>query len=308
MTGRGRRAAAVAAWAALGLGSSAAAASDPGQVARGEYVFNAAGCLGCHTNEDGGGPPLAGGRPLETPFGTFYTPNITPDPEHGIGRWTEADFVRALSEGVAPDGSSYYPAFPYPSYTRMRPEDARALWAYLSTREPAAVPNRPHDLAWFVRLRLVNRVWKRLYFEPGPYRDDPGRSPEWNRGAYLAQALGHCGECHTPRDALGAVEGDMAYAGTREGAEGDAVPNITPDRETGIGRWSQGDLEYFLETGATPSGDYTGGAMAEVVDNTTSRLTAEDRRALATYLRSLPPVQNQVTEPRESKKSRGEFD
>jgi mono/diheme cytochrome c family protein len=271
-------------------------------------VFRAAGCLACHTEEDGGAP-LAGGRALVTPLGTFYSPNITPDPTHGIGRWTERDFARALGEGLAPDGSPYYPAFPYTAYTRMRGEDVQALWAYLRTVPPVARPNRTHALPWYLGWRVVNWPWRWLYFRPGTFQDDPARDPVWNQGAYLAEALGHCGECHTPRDALGGLDEDLRYAGAAAGPEGEAVPNITPDRDTGIGRWRVDDLAYFLSTGATPSGDYAGGLMAEVVEHGTSHLGEADRTALATYVLSLPPVANPVGGgARKEKKARGEFE
>jgi mono/diheme cytochrome c family protein len=281
--------------------------TDP--VRQGEYILHAAGCGVCHTDTDNDGPFLAGGRRLETPFGVFYAPNITPDPEHGIGRWTEKDFIAALSEGLAPDGSHYYPVFPYTSYTRMDTGDIHALWAYLGTVRPEARPDRPHALPWYLGWRGVVWAWKWWGFEPGPLPSRPDQSEAWNRGAYLVEALGHCGECHTPRDWLGAPLAAMYLAGTRQGPEGDAVPNITPDRRTGIGRWSRDDLIYFLDTGGTPDGDYAGGLMAEVIDESTSQLTAEDREALATYLLSLPPIENSVSKPKEkARRLRGEFE
>jgi mono/diheme cytochrome c family protein len=298
--------AAGAAWVCATAGVSAAQ-TDP--IRQGEYVLRAAGCVACHTDTENDGPFLAGGRRLETPFGVFHSPNITPDPEHGIGRWTETDFIAALSEGLAPDGSHFYPVFPYTSYTRMGAGDMRALWAYLGTVKAEARPDRPHDLPWYLRWRGLVRGWKWWGFEPGPLPDRADRSASWNRGAYLAEALGHCGECHTPRDWLGAPVAAMHLAGTRDGPEGEAVPNITPDRRTGIGRWSRDDLLYFLETGGTSDGDYTGGLMAEVVDESTRHLTAADREALATYLLSLPPIDNAVSKPeKKTKQPRGEFD
>jgi mono/diheme cytochrome c family protein len=297
----------VATWLALAAG--AASGGEREILARGEYVFRASGCLACHTDEDGGGLPLAGGRALVTPLGTFYSPNITPDPEHGIGRWSEADFARALTAGVAPDGSPYYPSFPYTSYTRMRPQDVAALWAYLRTVAPAPTPDRPHDLPRYLGVRAVNWVWRALYFSPGALPDDPSRSPEWNRGAYLAEAMAHCGECHTPRDALGGLDPARRYAGTAQGPEGAAVPNITPDRQTGIGRWRANDLADYLASGATPSGDYAGGLMAEVIEHGTRHLTDADRAALATYVLSQPAIENSVgRKDRKEQKSRGEFE
>ena len=287
-----------------------AAPADGGDaVARGEYVFRAGGCYSCHTDVDGGGAPLAGGRGLATPLGTFYTPNITPHPEHGIGLWTEQDFVRAMSEGLGPDGSPYYPSFPYTTYTRMRPADLRDLWAYLRSVAPAATPNRSHDLPWVLSNRAVTWGWRWRYFTPGAWTENPARDAAWNRGAYLAEAMAHCGECHTPRDRLGGLDEQRKYAGTAEGPEGGAVPNITPDRETGIGRWRADDVAYLLASGATPSGDYTGGLMAEVVEHGTRHLTEEDRLAIGRYVLSLPAVHNPVSrKDRKAGKPRGEFE
>ncbi len=288
---------ALAAIVALLTGSGSdvlSAATSEDIVRRGAYLSRAAGCASCHTDRDPDGPLLAGGRALKTPFGTFYAPNITPDPKHGIGRWSDEDFVRALARGVSPRGSHYYPAFPYTAYTRIRREDLLALKAYLLTVPAIARPNREHELRWYVRWRTLLGIWKWFFFTPGEFRPEADRSDEWNRGAYLATALGHCEECHTPRDAFGALDKDQRYAGTRDGPEGERVPNITPDRTTGIGRWREDDIAYFLETGATPEGDYAGSLMAEVVDDSTSQLSAPDRKAIALYLRSLPAIEHAV--------------
>lgn len=264
-------------------------AGPDGAAARGQYVFQAAGCLGCHTNEKGGGAPLAGGRALATPFGTFYTPNITPDPTHGIGRWSEEAFLRAFRHGEGPDGTSLFPAFPYPSYTRMTDGDLRDLRAYLMAQPAVAAPNRPHDLSAPFGWRFLLPVWQALYLTPGPLADDSSRPPDWNRGRYLSEALGHCQECHTPRGWMGGMDTARAYAGNPAGPEGGKVPNITPSKK-GIGGWSESDIVLFLEMGMMPDGDFAGGAMAEVIRNSTARLTAEDRRAIAVYLMSLPPL------------------
>ncbi len=249
---------------------------------------------------DNDGPPLAGGRALHTPFGVFFSPNITPDPEHGIGGWSDDDFVRALQQGIAPDGSHYYPSFPYTSYTRMRREDMLALKEYLFSREPVARPNRAHELPWYLSFRPLMGFWKLLYFDAGEFEWDRDRPESWNRGAYLVLALGHCAECHSPRNAVGAIDSGMRFAGTRSGPGGEAVPNITPDVQTGIGGWPQGDVAYFLQTGATPDGDYTGGEMAEVIDEGLSRLDRSDLEAMAEYLRSIPPVAHLVDGPEKS--------
>lgn len=259
---------------------------------RGAYLFAAAGCAGCHTDVKNQGALLAGGRPLDTPFGVFYSPNITPDPETGIGDWSDEDFIRALREGVSPDGDHLYPAFPYTSYSRMTEEDMRALKAYIFSLPPVRQENRPHDLGFPYGWRFLLGAWKMLNFEPGVHTADPGRSDSWNRGAYLVEALGHCGECHTPRDALGGLDGERWLAGTVDGPDGDKVPNITPDEETGIGSWSASQITGVLRTGLLPDGDVVGAGMGEVVENSTSRLTNEDRAAIAEYLQSQQPVAN----------------
>jgi mono/diheme cytochrome c family protein len=286
----GLSAAPLLALAALLAAAPPAPAAD-GPALRGAYLLRAAGCVACHTSGDG--DFLAGGVAFETPFGTFYSPNITPGPVHGIGGWTAADFRAALREGIAPDGAHYYPVFPYTAYAGMGERDVADLWAYLRTVTPSPAVSPPHHRPWYVP-RWVLWGWKALYFEPEPFRTDSKRSARWNRGAYLATVLGHCGECHTPRNALGAPDPDRYLAGTREGPGGKSVPNITPDRETGIGAWDGDDLTWYFEMGATPGGDYAGGAMAEVIDESLGHLTAADRRALAEYLLSVPPIRNRV--------------
>jgi mono/diheme cytochrome c family protein len=268
---------------------------------RGKSLFSAAGCAACHTDVKNKGAPLAGGRKLKTPFGTFYSPNITPDPLYGIGRWSDKDFIRALREGVAPDGRHYFPVFPYPSYTGITDRDLMDIKAYLFTFPAKATPNKPHKAAPPYGWRFLVPVWKALYFSPGPFRPDPARPEIWNRGAYLVTALAHCGECHTPRGLFGAIRTDLSLAGNTEGPEGGIVPNITPDRETGIGRWTDGDIKDLLKLGMLPDGDFVGGAMGEVVDGTTSRLSDGDLKAVIHYLRSLPPVKRRI----EAKKKPG---
>jgi mono/diheme cytochrome c family protein len=268
------------------------AAAQTGDARRGEYLFQAGGCGGCHTDVKNNGKPLAGGRALPTPFGTFYGPNITPDPTHGIGKWTEADFIRALRKGVRPDGSHYFAVFPYPSFTGISDSDLKDMFAYLRTVPTAATPNRPHDVPFPFNLRFAQTFWKMLFFAEGPFRTDAGRPSDWNRGAYLVNALGHCGECHTPRNFLGGSRRDMAFAGTSDGPEGERVPNITTDKETGIGNWSAGDLADLLKMGMTPEGDFVGGSMGEVVKEGTSKLSDDDVKAIIAYLKSLSPIKN----------------
>ena len=264
-------------------------------VQRGKYVFNAAGCAACHTDEPNKGPPLAGGRKLKTPFGVFYSPNITPHPETGIGNWSDEDFVRALGQGVSPGGHNYFPVFPYPSYAAMTDRDMRDLKAYLFSLPAVERANTPHDVSPPFGWRFLMTFWKLLFFDTASFEADPTKDEAWNRGAYLASALGHCGECHSPRNALGALERDMAFAGNRVGPEGGSVPNITPDKETGIGDWSEDDLDTLFSMGMLPDGDFVGSGMADVVFNGTSKLTPADRKALIHYLRTLPALHNDVS-------------
>ena len=209
-----------------------ACAWGQGDAKRGEYVAKAGGCLGCHTETRTGAAPFAGGRALRTPFGTVYGPNITPHPAAGIGAWSEADFVRAMREGRRPDGAHYYPAFPYTSFTRISDGDLRDLWSYLRSLKPAEQPSKPHELGFFYRWRFLLVFWKWFFFTPGPFVADAGKSATVNRGAYLVQALGHCGECHTPRNFLGGLKKDRALAGGKLD-EGKATPvnspNLTPN-------------------------------------------------------------------------------
>lgn len=258
-----------------------------------EYLFRAAGCAHCHTDSENKGAPLAGGRALTTPFGIFYTSNITPDPDTGIGRWTEADFLRALREGISPEGRHYYPAFPYTSYAHLSDSDLHAIWTYLISRQPVRQANKPHELPWYLRWRATIRIWKMVYFKPGPLPLQSDKSPVWSRGAYLVKAVAHCGECHTPRNLLGGFKSAQELAGNPHGVDDTEIPNITPDRTTGIGKWSESDIADYLETGMTPDGDFAGDVMAEVIDNSTSHLVKEDRRAIAAYLKSLPAVETE---------------
>jgi mono/diheme cytochrome c family protein len=295
----GRPVVAIAARAVLLFGFAAvalpASAQAPAPVQRGEYIFHAAGCFGCHTDTKNSGAPLAGGRELKTPFGSFFGPNITPHPEFGIGRWTEAQFRRALREGLRPDGAHYFPAFPYTSFTGMTDADIADLWAYLQTVPAAAQPNRPHELGFPFNIRLAMIGWKALFFTEGAFKPDPAKSAEINRGAYLVNALGHCGECHTPRNLAGGLDRGKWLAGGV--LEGGVVPNITPHPETGIGKWSPGDITDLLKMGMTPDGDFVGGEMAEVTKET-AKLTDEDVKAIIAYLRSLPPINNAVRKPK----------
>jgi mono/diheme cytochrome c family protein len=254
---------------------------------RGEYVASAAGCLGCHTEAKDNAVAYAGGRALKTPFGTFYGPNITPHPVAGIGKWSEADFARAIREGLRPDGAHYFPAFPYPSFARITDADLKDLWAYLRTLPPSARPNQAHDVGFPFNLRFLVRFWKWLYFTPGRFAPDPKRSAAVNRGDYLVNVLGHCGECHTPRNFLGGPKRARHLAGTPKGANEGGTSNLTP---ANLKKWNDADLAGFLQSGMSPDGDVTGERMGEVVRNTTSRLSAQDLASMIAYLRALPAI------------------
>jgi mono/diheme cytochrome c family protein len=272
----------------VAVAASARAAADEA-VKRGAYLFAAADCAGCHTDVKNNGQPLAGGRPLATPFGTFYGPNITPDPQYGIGAWTEAQFHRALREGMAPGRTHLFPVFPFPSFTGLTDADIADLYAYLKSQQPVAQANKPHEVTPPFGFRFGLVFWRLLFFDEGPWQPDPSRDAVWNRGSYLATAVGHCGECHTPRNFMGAMKTSRAFSGNPKGPDGQRAPNITPDPEKGIGKWSFEDIETVLKTGQLPYFDYVGSGMAEVVKGT-SQLTDEDRHAIAVYLKSLKAV------------------
>jgi mono/diheme cytochrome c family protein len=264
----------------------AAPAFAQGDAKRGQYLVKAGGCVGCHTEEKQGAPVFAGGRALKTPFGTFYGPNITPDQNAGIGRWSEADFIKAMRDGRRPDGANYFPAFPYPSFTKIVDSDLKDMWAYLRSLPPSARASQPHDLKFPFGWRFLIWVWKWLFFTPGPFVPDASRSAVLNRGAYLVDALGHCGECHTPRNFLGGPKKSRYLAGGKL-PDGGSVPNLTPTR---LKKVSDKELKDFLQTGQTPDGDVVAEAMGEVIRNTTGQLTPPDLDALLAYLRSLPPL------------------
>src|SRR5712664_663880 len=264
-------------------------------LANGLTTFNAGGCSSCHAVP---GQPdrtrLGGGLAVPSPFGTFYVPNISPDPADGIGRWTEADFVTAVVKVTSPAGAHYFPAFPYTSYQRAKLEDVRDLFAYLKTLAPVSGKARDHAVPFPFNIRRNIGIWKLLFTDGKPIIPDSARSARWNRGAYLVNGLGHCAECHSPRNFLGGTIAAQRFAGGPN-PEGEGwVPNIT---QKGLGEWSEKDIAYLLETGDEPDGDSVGGSMAAVVKNT-SQLGAEDRAAMATYLKSLPPVDGPTPPPK----------
>ena len=257
-------------------------------LANGRTMFIAGGCAGCHAVPDAEDKTrLGGGLALKSPFGTFYVPNISPDRRDGIGAWSEADFVTALSRGTSPDGRHFYPAFPYTSYQRMRPDDMRDLFAYLKTLPAVSGRVRDHDLPFPFSFRRAVGLWKLLYVDGKPFTPDPAKSAELNRGGYLVEGPGHCAECHSPRNFIGGIIAAQRFAGGPNPEGKGWIPNITPKE---LGDWSEKDIAYLLESGQTLDGDAVGGSMAEVVRNT-SQLAAEDRTAIAAYIKSLPPIE-----------------
>ena len=251
-----------------------------GNAQRGAYVLRMAGCVSCHTNTKEGGAFLAGGAPINSPFGSFHPPNITPHATKGIGAWSQEDFFAAMTHGKSPQGVSYYPSFPYVFYTRMSDQDIADLWAALRQVAPAAGIEGEHKLRWPLSMRVLLRPWRRLFFDSGALGEAAG-SQEWQRGRYIVEGPGHCGSCHTPRNLFGALKQGRALAGGHIGKE--RAPAITAAalREDG---WEVEDIVLALKTGLTPEGDVFGGSMGEVVRDNSSHFTEADLRAIATYL------------------------
>jgi len=251
-------------------------------------MFYVGGCSSCHAvPKQKDSTLLGGGLDLNSPFGTFYVPNISSDPKDGIGAWNEIQFITAMTKGVSPAGEHLYPAFPYTSYTRMKLDDLRDLFAYLKTLPPVAGKVRGHDLRFPYNIRRGIGVWKLLFFDDTPFRPDPSRSAQWNRGAYLVNGPGHCAECHSPRNMFGAIIADKRFTGGPSPTEQGGVPNITQFK---LKDWTVQDIAGTLADGVTPDAGLVGSIMIEVVGNT-SKLTAEDRMAIAIYIKSLPPNQ-----------------
>lgn len=254
----------------------------------GRTMFYAGGCTSCHaTPGQDDKTKLGGGLGLKSPFGTFYVPNISPDPNDGIGKWTEADFVTAMLRGTSPDGRHYFPAFPYTSYQRMRIEDVHDLFAHIKTLPAVQGKVRDHDVPFPFNVRRSLGGWKFLFLDGEAHKADSSKPAQWNRGAYLVNGPGHCAECHSPRNPLGGIIASQRFAGGPN-PEGEGwVPNIT---QKALGEYSDKDIAYLLETGNTPEGDSVGGAMTAVIRNT-SQLSAADREAMAAYIKSLPAVE-----------------
>lgn len=276
------------------LDADVIASLGAGDAARGERMFHAGGCSSCHAKPKSEGPALlemAGGLELKTPFGTFVPPNISSDPTDGIGSWSMEDFANAMLKGVSPSGQHYYPAFPYASYVRMNPADVADLYAFMKTLPAVAGRAPDHSLGFPFNIRRGLGLWKLLHLSNEPVIALASDAPEPVKlGQYLIEGPGHCGECHTPRDLSGGVKKSQWLAGAPAAEGSGTVPNITPGDE-GIGDWSESDIVNFLETGFTPDFDSPGGAMAEVIKNT-SLLTPEDRAAMAAYLKAVPAQPN----------------
>ena len=264
-------------------------AADAALVQRGAYLAKVGDCVACHSAPRG--QPFAGGLPMTTPMGAIYTTNITPDPDTGIGRYTEEEFARAMREGVAKDGHNLYPAMPYPSYAKVNDDDMHALYAYfMNGVAPVKQANREPDIKWPLNMRWPLKLWNVVFLEKGAYQDKPGKDVAWNRGAYLIQGLGHCGSCHTPRGVAfqekALDESGSAYL-TGALLDGWFAANLTGDHNTGLGRWSEQDLSAFLKTGANAHASAFG-SMTSVINNSTQAMNDSDVAAMSRYLKSRP--------------------
>jgi mono/diheme cytochrome c family protein len=257
-------------------------------IKRGEYLAHAGDCIACHTKHDG--QPFTGGLPMVTPFGTLYSPNITPDTQSGIGNWSADEFYNMLHTGRSRDGTLLYPAMPFPAYTRVTRQDSDAIFAYLSSLPPAHVPNRENELRFPYNNRSLLFGWRALYFREGEFKPDPARDAEWNRGAYLVAGLGHCGTCHTAINALGGSSDEQAFAGGLIPMQNWYAPSLTLNMEAGLGGWPVEDIIDLLKAGTSKRGAVYG-PMAEVVHNSLQYLTDVDVRAMAVYLKTLPEHQ-----------------
>jgi len=257
-------------------------------VGKGAYLARAGNCMLCHTRR--GGDTYAGGLAIETPFGTVYSSNLTPDRATGIGTWTPVDFWRAMHEGRSKDGRLLYPAFPYTSFTQITQDDADALFAYLRSVPAVTHANRPHALRWPYDSQVALAAWRTLYFEPKAFQPDPAQDAAWNRGAYLVRGLGHCSACHTPRNLLGAVNDSQDLYGGPMPMQNWYAPSLVLSSEAGLGKWRTADIVRLLQTGVSASASVSG-PMAEVVLHSTQYLSEPDLQAMAIYLKSLPQVE-----------------
>lgn len=264
---------------------SAEAPQGDALIKRGEYLARAADCVTCHTAPNG--EAYAGGLAFKLPFGTIYSPNITPDKETGIGTWSDADFVRAVHRGVAKDGHMLYPAFPYASYALLTNDDALAIKAYLFSLAPVKAQAPANALIFPFNQTYLMRGWRLLFVPNHPMEADSDKSPDWNRGAYLVEALGHCGECHTPRNLLYGLDNGKKFSGAE--IEGWKAYNISSDPHAGIGGWSNDQLATFLSQGHAPGRSSAAGAMEEAIDNSLRYLDHKDIESMVAYLRTIPP-------------------
>ena len=274
-------------WLAMALTAAACAttagAQQP-QVGRGEYLARAGDCASCHTAK--GGAAFAGGHRLDTPFGYMLTPNITPDPGTGIGRWSADDFHRAMHDGVNRGGQDMYPTMPYDFYTRVSREDIDAIYAYLKTVKPVKNAVDANHLRFPFNQRWSMALWRELYFDAGESKPNAAKSAAWNRGAYLVEGLGHCGVCHTPHNFLGGIEKSKDFAGAA--IEGWFAPDLTSNIATGLGSWTANDIAHYLKTGALKGKTTAFGPMADFVRSSTSHLSHADLEAMGEYLKSIP--------------------
>jgi len=264
-------------------------------VARGAYLVRAGNCMACHTER--GGAPFAGGRAIETPFGTAYASNITPDKATGIGDWSASHFWRALHNGRSRDGRLLYPAFPYPNYTLVTRADSDAMFDYLRSVKPVARANTPHRLRWPYSTQAALAVWRAMYFSPAAHADDPAQSPAWNRGAYLVRGLGHCSACHTTRNALGASSDLMDLSGGLIPMQNWYAPSLASPVEAGLHDWEPAQVVRLLQTGVADRGTVLG-PMAEVVLQSTQHMSPADLRAMAVFLKALPRNAGEAAEGR----------
>ena len=276
----------------LSTGSAAAPAS-PALLVRGDYLTRAGNCMSCHTSR--GGTPFAGGRGIETPFGTVFSSNLTPDARTGLGTWTSDEFWRALHNGRSQSGRLLYPAFPYTSYTEVSRGDSDAMHAYLQSLPPVSAPAQAHTLRWPFNTQIALAVWRALYFTPGTFEAEPLQSADWNRGAYLVRGLGHCAACHSARDALGGSN-PLNMAGGLIPMQNWYAPALTENAEAGLSQWPVHDVVTLLKTGVAPGASVLG-PMAEVVRNSTQHLSDNDLRSMAVFLKSLPPTVHDAALP-----------
>jgi mono/diheme cytochrome c family protein len=287
---------------ALSLSAGHAQQPTPEDIARGKALTEAGDCASCHTAD--AAKPFAGGKRIETPFGGVYSLNLTPDRDTGIGAWSDDDFYRALRFGETRDGSRYYPAFPYPNFTKMTRQDILAIRAYLATLTPVSNTAPAPDLRWPLNYRGMMRAWNWLFFKPGILMPDQQQSAEWNRGRYLVEGVAHCGACHTPKNIFGANKRGRAFGGGRVG--GMFAPRLDGAERSGLKSWSVEDIAEYLQSGRNGK-SHAGGLMSEVVVNATSKMSDADIRAIAVYLKDLPAgaAEPQVTPPQPSQMAQG---